>query len=246
MPATRLFVALSLLLAPAVLYGQDDEAFLIYATYYKCDPTAEGQFDTVLANAAADMDALEADGTIGGWGWIAHHTGGPWRRATYFAANGMGGILDAQERIGEATNGAFGVLGAICKSHDDYIWRFVTGSRPAGEAIVERPAAGYSMYAMCRQGDEDRLDEIVTNSMAPIFDRHVGDGALNSWGWWAHEVGGKYRRLLVLDGASHSSVMAHRAAIEADLGSEAGAATDEFFTICSSHQDYLWDIMPGE
>ncbi len=48
-------------------------------------------------------------------------------------------------------------------------------------------------------------------------------------------------RLLVLDGASHTAILAGSDSIIADVARERPAEGNEFGEICPSHQDYLWD-----
>jgi hypothetical protein len=37
------------------------------------------------------MNKLVEDGAITGWGWLAHHTGGTWRRIRYHNATSLDG-----------------------------------------------------------------------------------------------------------------------------------------------------------
>jgi hypothetical protein len=92
---------------------------------------------------------------------------------------------------------------------------------------------------MARQG---RADTLTTEAFAPIFARHLKQGGLSSWSWYQHATGGKYRRLLVLDGASHKAILASSDSIVAEIARERPAETNEFNEICHSHQDYLWDV----
>jgi hypothetical protein len=223
--------------------AQEDVQPYIYATYYHCDTTKQERADELVDSVWKPIydDAVENESIVA-WGWLAHHTGGTWRRILYFSAPTIDELLASQESIGDAIDEATGdstEFGDICNSHDDYIWQSVTGS---GGAVVGAPRGevGLSAYHVCRMADEDRADELVKTVIGPVFDAHTGDGKLSSWGWSQHIVGGKYRRLATMTAKDWPTLFAMRGAIfEALDGNVLG---DEFNEICGSHSDYLWDI----
>ncbi|MGB5257521.1 MAG: hypothetical protein WBN44_09740 [Woeseiaceae bacterium] len=54
-----------------------------------------------------------------------------------------------------------------------------------------------------------------------------------------HNVGGEYRRLLIMSAADHKTVMKTRTAILADLQDrKVERAVTELNKICGSHEDY--------
>lgn len=224
------------------LPAQDAEP-MIYGIYYRCDASRETIADDVVHSVFAPaFDGMVADGRMTSWGWLVHHTGGPWRRALYFVASGYDGVIDVLDAIGEETGERGQALSVVCPTHDDYVWSLIAASEPLEGAVTNRPPAGYSAYWVCDFGRESRADELFTEVFAPIFDRHVGPEGLRSWGWYVHEIGGEYRRLLAVDGADHKAVMRAREAITAEMQGEQAEAWREFAGICHSHQDYLWDI----
>jgi hypothetical protein len=91
-------------------------------------------------------------------------------------------------------------------------------------------------------GRQGRADTLTMQVFAPIFARYVKSGGLNSWTWYQHATGGKYRRLLSMDGANHKAILASSDSIVAQIARERPAETKEFNEICHSHQDYLWDV----
>ena len=99
-----------------------------------------------------------------------------------------------------------------------------------------------------KNGDIGQLvewaDELFESTFAPLLDKAIADGKIASWGWSAHFIGGKYRRLQTMTGADHKSVLAARAdLLEAAYGGDKpDPAAVEFTDICGSHTDYLWDI----
>ena len=246
----RLILVISLILfasIPLMVVAQEEEAeeatpVFSYATYFYCPVSKQDAADEVVKTKFAPIynAAVEA-GTINSWGWLAHNTGGKWRRILYYTATGVEAMVDAGSALNQAIDDALGddnTFGESCPSHDDYIWQ----SDNVGSGGEERGEAGFSVYFFCDQSKEDRADEIVSESFAPIYDKQVEDGKIASWGWLEHFVGGKIRRLLTITGASHKTNLAARAeAIEAVFGddNEAGA---EFGSICTDHVDYMWDI----
>jgi hypothetical protein len=234
-------------LTPTWAWAQE-ESPLISAIYYVCDQTRQEEADDVIRDVLRPMfESHMPMGHITAWGMIGHHAGGHWRRAVYFVSPNLGALMDARNAVVEEFLGehraAADQLQSVCHTHDDYIWEHVASSVPAEDIVTDRPTAGFSMYAQCDMAQERRADELVQTAFAPVFDRHIGEGALSTWSWWAHHTGGKYRRLLVMDGADHKTVMLTREAIVNDLRAEAPEALSEFDAICGSHTDYNWNIM---
>lgn len=243
-------IALALAASPG-LSAQEEEAApeqYIYATYFYCDAARQQEIDDLVKKGMVPVyDAAVADGTIGAWGWLAHHTGGKWRRLQYHTSTSIDGLLAAQEKIGERMDAAAGDAGGdnvfqdICGAHDDYIWKVIVGN----ELQVERGSAGLSVYEVCDITRETRADEIVKNVFAPVLNKAVADGKISSWGWNEHIVGGKYRRLQTLTGKDFASLLKARGEILDAIYGEDGdnPEANEFSSICGSHADYLWEIV---
>ena len=103
----------------------------------------------------------------------------------------------------------------------------------------------YATYFECTPDRESRADEIIASSYKPHYDLAVEQGDIVSWAWMQHYIGGKWRRMLVvvtneLDTALESSGALGE--IISDRTPEAGRAFSE---ICSSHDDYMWESIPG-
>ena len=95
----------------------------------------------------------------------------------------------------------------------------------------------------CDINREDRADEIIRETIGPIYDAQVESGGLSAWNWLAHNVGGDFRRLLSITGTDHNTIMATRAAILADARSgRSSRAFEQLNDICPVHHDYMWDI----
>jgi hypothetical protein len=237
---------LSTLPTIAMAQGEEEKSLgFVYATYFYCDAGKAERADEIVKKIdAPNFEKAVDDGTIQSWGWIAHHTGGLWRRLQYYSAPTLNGLLDAQEAMqgdrDAKTEKLADEFGSICNAHQDYIWERLAGSRGSGDD--SSGAASFSVYYVCDESREERADEIFKNDFAPIFDKFVEDGKIANWGWMSHWVGGKYRRLQTVSGSDHKSLLAARGElIEAMYGddNEAGA---EFTSICGSHEDYMWDV----
>ncbi len=225
---------------PALAQEKAAERFT-YVTYFNCDVTQQERADAIFAEVQKPIyDAAVADGTIQGYGWLAHHTGGKWRRATYFGAGSVQALLDVQKKIGDQIDAKSEKLstefGKICNSHDDYVWRTVAGNI----GTVARGAAAFSTYFVCDQGREAEADALVTQVFAPVYDKMVADGKLKSWGWNEHIVGGSYRRLATISATDVKSLMEARDAIvQVQIDNPLGKT---FTDICGDHTDYIWEI----
>jgi len=232
--------------APLSLAAEEEKPAenYIYATYFYCNTATQERADELIkANTVPAYDAAVADGTISSWGWIAHQTGGKWRRIQYHTSDSVSGLLAAQKTIGDKVDAAGGdpdnEFGQICSAHDDYIWKVEAGN----STDTKRGTAALSVYHICDMSKEERADEIVKKVFAPVYDKAVADGKLTSWGWNSHQIGGKYRRLGTMTAANYDDLLKARNEIfETIYADGENAEANEFDTICTSHSDYLWDI----
>ncbi len=104
-------------------------------------------------------------------------------------------------------------------------------------------------YYRCDQGRESRADEIVRETWAPIFDRHVAAGNFISWGWSSHMMGTDWRRLLTTIGTDRDAMLDARGEIIEELTRDHADAIEEMGSICPSHDDYIWNSVarnPGD
>jgi len=225
--------------------AQEDEGptSFSYATYFYCDAAGQERADEIVKSAEAPVyDKMVEEGKMTGWGWLAHHTGGKWRRVQYHQAPSLDALLDAQEEMGKRLDASMDEglgkeLAKICSYHDDYIWEVVAGSDGKGRGDVS-----FSVYYQCNESKEERADEIWKNDFAPLLNKYVAAGKLTSWGWLSHWVGGKYRRLQTMTGANHKALLKARGELIEEMYAEDSAAGTEFTEICGSHADYMWDI----
>ena len=238
----RVLPACLCLLFGTTAIAQDKPAEVyVYSTYHYCDFSGQDRADEIFEQLQKPAsEAAIKDGTISSYGWLSHQTGGKWRRADYFTAGSVQGLLDAQKKMNSAEDAKSRKLnaefGGICPSHEDYIWRRVAGN--IGTAA--RGGASFSTYYVCDQGRESQVDAIVASAVGPILDKMVADGKLMTWGWNEHIVGGDYRRLATISAADVKTLLEARDAfVEAVESSPAGEMMTD---ICPSHADYIWEI----
>lgn len=235
-------IGVTALTLACVAQEEEDEGPIAYtyATYFYCSGGSTDRVDEIVADDAERMDGFVADGTISGWGWLAHHTGGQWQRAFYYQAETMEALLNAYDATNDddadAEDDGPGV-GEICPRHDDYIWQIDNGSN-----TEQRGAAGFSVYFVCDINREERAGEIVDEHIAPILNGFVEDGTLSSWGWSTHVVGGRFRALQTMTAPDMQSLMAGRAKVIDTVYAEDSEAGEEFSAICGPHVDYMWNI----
>ena len=240
--------ALGALLAASTVQAQEDATAFIFGEYYVCDQNREAFSDQLSEYAFGPVldRHLEAEHLIA-WGVLSHRVGGEWRRAVYYASTDLNVLLDTrnamieEEQSDAELSEARRVWTDICPDHDDYIWSSVATSAPVTQ-VVDRPSSSHSVYFVCDVAREGRADEIFQEIFAPIYDRQVAAGKMNSWGWYSHVVGGKFRRLLVFEGQDHKTILEGLLGAITDIGNEAADAGTEFSSICNSHDDYLWAI----
>jgi hypothetical protein len=232
---------------PGQVAAQDDEVRpLVYGVYMQCNTGAQARVTEIVRDTWGPVvEGRIASGDLSAWGMITHHTGGPWERAVYFVGTDrarMMGALDGMVGDLAADEDAFAEVWSHCPTHEDYIWQYTSGSDPAAEVAQTRPTAGMSTYWVCDEGREAMADLLAEEVFGPLWDAQVEAGLINSWGWFSHFVGGEYRRLLVIDGADHESLLAARGAVIEQSNAESGALAAEFSNVCNGHTDYLWNI----
>ena len=232
---------LCLLFGTAASAQDTPDDVYVYSTYHYCDFSGQDRADEIFAQLQKPAsEAAIKDGTISSYGWLAHQTGGKWRRADYFTAGSVQALLDAQKQMNSGDDAKskklFAEFGGICSSHEDYIWRRVAGNI----GVTARGGAAFSTYYVCDQGRESQADSIVTTAIGPILDKMVADGKLKTWGWNEHIVGGDYRRLATMSAADVKTLLEARAAFVEAL--DENPAGDMLTDICPSHADYIWEI----
>ena len=176
-----LLCAVAALVLPMTAVAQEEEAAtppFVYATYFECDSTREWLADAIAEQLYKPIyDEAVSEGVLSGWGYLAHHTGGKWRRVLYRVAPTIEAALASLPAIGEkvqaANADAAREFGSICSSHVDYLWQSVVGSSGA-DLAMERGEVGFSVYMTCDEVTESDADEVFKTHAAPIYDAEVG------------------------------------------------------------------------
>lgn len=208
-----------------------------YSIYLDCQGDLEVVDQIVKTKMAPVYDAAVEEGLISRWGWGAHHTGGAMDRFIFITAESPLAAVKAQEALYARTNGeewteANAQWREVCSDHVDYVWEAVD-SNGAGVAKV-----WLSGYHVCNTSSEEQLDALHKNTMAPILNKLVEQGSLQSWSWHAHSIGGQYRRLGTMAAKDIDALLTASNQFYDELAKiEESAKYGDF---CSSHQDYIW------
>lgn len=219
--------------------ADESEETYVYASYMRC--SAGEQADEAMERFKGAYDGAVKDGTIGGWAWMAHRTGGDWSRIVFHTAPSLKALYAAADELNKRTSGkdwdkANKQFNQACGSHEDYIWRSVVGN-----VGTTRGDAGFSVYYVCDGSRESQADALMKRVFAPAYDKMVADGKITSWGWLEHIIGGKYRRLATFTATDNAALLEARAAIGQSMQNDPLAQA--FTGICGSHSDYIWNVV---
>jgi len=241
---TRIGIAVAggLMLFATSAVAQDDN--IVFGIYYRCSQAQEAQADEVVRGTLGPIAQKHVDaGHLTGWLWLTHSQGGAWRRLFATTGTDMGQMMDVRQQIVEEFTSehadAAAQLGAACPGHDDYIWTGVSNSAGAGTDTVG--GASLSAYHSCDRSREGRADQIFTEVLAPLYQKHQDMGHIASWAFYAHRVGGIFRRLETFSGADHMTLLNMQNAIYQEANETNPLAMQEFNQICSWHADYMWE-----
>jgi len=230
-----------LLLTPLPSFAQEANP-VIFGIYYRCDQSREARADEITQQVVAPVIQKHVDaGHLTGWLWLAHEQGGAWRRISAMLGTDLNVMMDVRQEVVDELQNEHGAatteLTSICSSHDDYIWTGVSVSDLDPDAVGP---ATLSAYHACDRSREARADEIFEEVLAPLYQKHLEMGHLASWGFYAHRVGGIFRRLETFSGADHKTLLEMQNAVYQEAGETAPLAMQEFNEICSWHTDYMW------
>ena len=232
---------------PQQLAAQDEDPTpVVYATYFQCEPGSSARAGEIIRDSWGPIAQSRIDsGALSAWGSLSHHTGGDWDRVIYHVATDRAQLmatLDEMNAEWQANGGdEIDEFGEACDEHEDYMWNYVNGSDPATEIAQNRSTAGLSIYWVCEEGRGALIDLLAEQVFAPAWDAQVEAGLINSWSWFAHFLGGEYRRLLVADAASNDALLTARDNVIEAMGETSGLA-GEFSRVCNGHTDYLWSV----
>ena len=216
-------------------------------TYYRCVQGDAARADTLYKDHVVPfLKAEQAAGNIAAYGWAKHWEGGDWRRLEYVTGTDLDKMMDSRASLIKMIQApehakAMDEFDRVCASHDDYIWASKASSQAPGAVAQARSPFAISTYYECGS-DEDEADAIVKTAFAPILNQHVKDGKIASWNWLEHLVGGKYRRVLVLDTPSAKATLKYWGGLWEEVGKTQPEFSRRFTAVCSSHSDYIWEF----
>jgi hypothetical protein len=103
----------------------------------------------------------------------------------------------------------------------------------------------YGTYQVCDLAKQDRTDDIFAQLDKPILDAAVADKSINSYGFYTHHTGGRWRRLSFTTGPSVQALLD----AQKKMGDQADATNkklgQEYSAICNAHDDYIWRRVAG-
>lgn len=112
---------------------------------------------------------------------------------------------------------------------------------PAQDA---QPVA-FGTYYRCNEATESRADEIYKELIEPAIEMQKQEGHLTAHGWGRHWMGGSWRRIGYIVAPDLESMVAARNGYFEAITGDNPNALEEFNTICSSHDDYIWQAVTG-
>ncbi len=148
----------------------------VYATYFECDVSKQERADDIVNSACAPVyDAAVEAGTLSSWGWMAHRTGGKWRRAVTFTGTDVktllatrGAMLAEIKNKDEAAGKEFS---EICGSHQDYIWN-VVHEKPLNIATMLKTPPPDGAAFFCTFHRPARTDSLLAREVGPARVEH--------------------------------------------------------------------------
>jgi len=121
----------------------------------------------------------------------------------------------------------------------------ITSAEVSAQGQEEPTLYVYATYFVCSPEGESRADEIINSSFKPHYDAAVEQGDILSWTWMQHFVGGYWRRVLLIVTADIDSLLDASGALGEIISDSTPEAGRAFSRICSSHEDYIWETVPG-
>lgn len=233
---------------PTSAAAQEEEPTpMVYGAYFKCDLSPSAGVSEIIRDNWGPLAQARIDaGELTAWGSLVHGTGGAWSRAMYMVGMDRAKLFEAVDgMVAEWSQNDPESLAAFwdaCDEHEDYVWNFVTGSARPEEVALDRPSTGMSTYWVCDENHEALADLLFEEVYSEALNSQVESGLIDSWSWFAHFMGDKYRRLLVTDGASQDAVLTARSNVIEWVNEHKSALSNEFAGVCNGHVDYLWDI----
>lgn len=242
--ASASVLAMLCALHAAPLAAQQDDQMYIYGIYFQCAPgSVDDAVQSIRDHWTPSMTEHVDAGDLSAHGALTHSTGNEWSLVLYHVGSDLNAVTEAVQSGGsyEENPEASAAFDEACPTHEDYVWTTSLSSEPVAEAAADRAEAAMSVYWVCDEGKEAAADLIFESVMADAWNEQVEAGLVNSWSWNEHYLGGKYRRLLAIDGPDHASLLEARTNV-IEAGAESPGLMSVFSDVCNGHQDNLYDV----
>ncbi len=111
----------------------------------------------------------------------------------------------------------------------------------------DKPAESftYATYFVCDVTKQERADEIFKTLNQSFYDAAVADGSITAYGFYAHQTGGKWRRLIYSTAPTIQGLLDAQKKIGDQADAKNAELGEEFGKICNSHDDYIWRLIGG-
>lgn len=111
----------------------------------------------------------------------------------------------------------------------------------------DKPAENYlyATYSVCDLAKQDRSDEIYAQLDKPILDAAVADKSINSYGLYAHQTGGRWRRVSFTSASSVQALLDAQKKMADQADATNKKLGQEYSSICNTHDDYIWQRTAG-
>lgn len=103
----------------------------------------------------------------------------------------------------------------------------------------------YGTYQVCDLAKQDRSDDIFAQLDKPILDAAVTSGVIGGYGLYAHQTGGRWRRLQYTTASSIAALLDAQKKMADQADATNKKLGQEYATICSAHDDYIWRRVAG-
>jgi hypothetical protein len=103
----------------------------------------------------------------------------------------------------------------------------------------------YATYHVCDLAQQDRADEIFNQLDKPILDAAVADGTIMSYGYNAHNTGGRWRRVQHFGAPTIQGLLDAQKKMSDQADAKNEKLGNEFAKICNAHDDYIWRRVAG-
>ena len=116
---------------------------------------------------------------------------------------------------------------------------------PGAAAQEAPPPLIRSAYYRCDITRQERADTIYRQIMVPALEKQMQAGRLTGYGFFAHRIGGAWRRLDSWTSPDVERALAAQEAVMEEVNRTSPKLLAEFNSICGSHDDYIWSRMAG-